>query len=137
MCSILFGLIYALNMSYPSELKHTFDALQKIFMEIEPKKMTRRVCQALNIWFIKTFGYSMLFVLFYSYSFIAKLALISFLLYFLWYKYCGTDINTDNVNNGWFVIDVLILLVSWSRMVVMVLNNLTFMHSGHFIKGKL
>lgn len=43
-CAMLFGLIYALNLSYPSELKHTFDALQKIFMEIEPKKMTRRVC---------------------------------------------------------------------------------------------
>ncbi|KAJ8334009.1 hypothetical protein SKAU_G00413280 [Synaphobranchus kaupii] len=43
-CAMLLGLIHALNMSYPSELKHTFDALQKIFMEIEPKKMTRRVC---------------------------------------------------------------------------------------------
>lgn len=42
-CAMLFGLIYVLNLSYPSELKHTFDALQKIFMEIEPKKMTRRV----------------------------------------------------------------------------------------------
>ncbi|XP_068999603.1 uncharacterized protein [Embiotoca jacksoni] len=42
-CAMLFGLIYALNLSYPSELKYTFDALQKIFMEIEPKKMTRRV----------------------------------------------------------------------------------------------
>ncbi len=47
-CAMLFGLIYALNLSYPSELKHTFDALQKIFMEIEPKKMTRRVC-SLNV----------------------------------------------------------------------------------------
>lgn len=43
-CALLFGLIYALNLSYPGELKHTFDALQKIFMEIEPKRMTRRVC---------------------------------------------------------------------------------------------
>ena len=43
-CALLFGFIYALNLSYPGELKHTFDALQKIFMEIEPKKMTRRVC---------------------------------------------------------------------------------------------
>jgi len=43
-CAMLLGLIYALNLSYPSELKHTFDALQKIFMEIEAKKMTRRVC---------------------------------------------------------------------------------------------
>ncbi|KAF7642129.1 hypothetical protein LDENG_00264180 [Lucifuga dentata] len=43
-CAMLFGLIYALNLSYPSELKYTFDVLQKVFMEIEPKKMTRRVC---------------------------------------------------------------------------------------------
>ena len=43
-CAMLFGLIYALNLSYPGELKFTFDALQKVFMEIEPKKMTRRVC---------------------------------------------------------------------------------------------
>lgn len=43
-CAMLFGLIYALNLSYPGDLKHTFDALQKIFMDIEPKKMTRKVC---------------------------------------------------------------------------------------------
>lgn len=42
-CAMLFGLIYILNLSYPSEHKYTFDALQKIFMEIEPKKMTCRV----------------------------------------------------------------------------------------------
>uniref|UniRef100_A0A9J8BEY5 Uncharacterized protein n=1 Tax=Cyprinus carpio carpio TaxID=630221 RepID=A0A9J8BEY5_CYPCA len=42
-CAMLFGLIYVLNLSYPGELEHTFDALQKLFMEIEPKKMTRKV----------------------------------------------------------------------------------------------
>lgn len=42
-CAMLFGLIYALNMSYPNALKHTFDALQKLFMEIEGNKMTGRV----------------------------------------------------------------------------------------------
>lgn len=31
---MLFGLTYALNVSYPSELKYTFDALQKISMEV-------------------------------------------------------------------------------------------------------
>ncbi|XP_032379998.1 uncharacterized protein LOC116694379 [Etheostoma spectabile] len=40
-CAMLFGLIYALNLSYPSEHKYTFDALQKIFMEILPKKLVR------------------------------------------------------------------------------------------------
>ncbi|KAJ3605702.1 hypothetical protein NHX12_027746 [Muraenolepis orangiensis] len=43
-CAMLFGFIYALNLSYPSQLKYTFDALQKLFMGIEPKQMTRRVC---------------------------------------------------------------------------------------------
>ncbi|KAK7912340.1 hypothetical protein WMY93_012551 [Mugilogobius chulae] len=42
-CAMLFGLIYVLNLRYPGELKHTYDALQKLFMDIEPKKMTRRV----------------------------------------------------------------------------------------------
>lgn len=42
-CAMLFGLFYVLDMSYPGELKHTFDALQKLFMDIEPKKMTRKV----------------------------------------------------------------------------------------------
>ena len=54
---MLFGVIYALNLSYPSELKYTFDALQKLLMEMEPKKMTRMSvqseCQALSIGFIK------------------------------------------------------------------------------------
>lgn len=53
-CAVLLGLIKALNLSYPSELKHTFDALQKMFMETDPKKMT--VCslsQALNTGLIK------------------------------------------------------------------------------------
>lgn len=39
---LLFSMIM-LNLSFPSELRHTFKALQKIFMEIEPKKMPCRV----------------------------------------------------------------------------------------------
>ncbi|XP_067331111.1 uncharacterized protein [Channa argus] len=41
---ILFGLIYALNLSYPTELKYTFESLQKVIMEVDPKKMSLRVC---------------------------------------------------------------------------------------------
>lgn len=48
---MLFGLIYVLNLSYPGELEHTFDALQKLFMEIEPKKMTRKVLSlSVKLW---------------------------------------------------------------------------------------
>ncbi|KAM4572453.1 uncharacterized protein PAE49_007621 [Odontesthes bonariensis] len=38
----LFGLLYALNISYPKALKYTFETLQNIFMEIGPK-CTQRV----------------------------------------------------------------------------------------------
>lgn len=45
-CAMLFGLIYVLYLNYPGELKHTFDALQRLFMDIEPKEMT---CKVLNL----------------------------------------------------------------------------------------
>uniref|UniRef100_A0A1A8GVD5 Uncharacterized protein n=1 Tax=Nothobranchius korthausae TaxID=1143690 RepID=A0A1A8GVD5_9TELE len=39
----LFELVYAINLKYPDQLKYTFEALQKIVIDIEPKKMSRRV----------------------------------------------------------------------------------------------
>ncbi|CAG5996949.1 unnamed protein product, partial [Menidia menidia] len=38
----LFGLLYALNISYPKALRYTFDTLQNVFLEIGPK-CTQRV----------------------------------------------------------------------------------------------
>lgn len=38
----LFGLLYALNISYPKALKYTFDTLQNVFMEMD-SKCTQRV----------------------------------------------------------------------------------------------
>ncbi|KAJ3614773.1 hypothetical protein NHX12_018343 [Muraenolepis orangiensis] len=43
-CAMLFVFIYALNLSYPSQLKYMFDALQKLFMGVEPKQITPKVC---------------------------------------------------------------------------------------------
>ncbi|KAG5271941.1 hypothetical protein AALO_G00185920 [Alosa alosa] len=42
-CILLMGLIYALNLEYPPKLKNTFDAFQKIFLELEPKRLLNKV----------------------------------------------------------------------------------------------
>ncbi|XP_057196120.1 uncharacterized protein LOC130557969 isoform X3 [Triplophysa rosa] len=42
-CTMMIGLIYALNLKYPEGLKYTFEAFQKILMDIENKQMSRRV----------------------------------------------------------------------------------------------
>ncbi|XP_072564260.1 uncharacterized protein [Paramormyrops kingsleyae] len=41
--AMLLSVIYALNLSYPSELKYTFEALQKIFMELDGNKLSAKV----------------------------------------------------------------------------------------------
>ncbi len=39
-CAMMFGLIYALNLKYLEGLKYTFEAFQKIIMDIESKQMS-------------------------------------------------------------------------------------------------
>lgn len=39
-CALLFGIIYDLNLSYPSDLKSTFEFIQKILMELDPKRLS-------------------------------------------------------------------------------------------------
>uniref|UniRef100_A0A7N9ALU1 Uncharacterized protein n=1 Tax=Mastacembelus armatus TaxID=205130 RepID=A0A7N9ALU1_9TELE len=40
---LLFGLIYSFNLTYPPELKCTFEVLQKIFLNLNGQRMSSKV----------------------------------------------------------------------------------------------
>uniref|UniRef100_A0A667YIZ5 Uncharacterized protein n=1 Tax=Myripristis murdjan TaxID=586833 RepID=A0A667YIZ5_9TELE len=40
--AMLFGLLYALNLNYPAELKYTFEVLQKIVMKLEGNTLSKK-----------------------------------------------------------------------------------------------
>lgn len=42
-CALLLGVIYALNLSYPKELKYYYEFIQKVLMQMEGGKLSARV----------------------------------------------------------------------------------------------
>lgn len=40
--AMLFGLFYCFNMSYPAQLRYTFEVIQKVVMGLDPTELSRK-----------------------------------------------------------------------------------------------
>lgn len=41
-CALLFGIIYDLNLSYPTDPRYTFEFIQKILMELDTHRLSTK-----------------------------------------------------------------------------------------------
>ncbi|KAL7382913.1 hypothetical protein ABVT39_001568 [Epinephelus coioides] len=42
-CALLFGIIYDLNLSYPTDLRYMFEFIQKILMELDTHRLSAKI----------------------------------------------------------------------------------------------
>ncbi len=42
-CALLLGVIYSLNLSYPSDLKYTFEFFQKVLLGLDGQKLSQKI----------------------------------------------------------------------------------------------
>lgn len=42
-CAMMLGVIYALNLAYPKELRHYYEFIQKVLMEMDGEKLSPKV----------------------------------------------------------------------------------------------
>ena len=47
-CALLFGIIYSLNLSYPTDLRYTFEFIQKIVMELDTHRLSTKIQVLIN-----------------------------------------------------------------------------------------
>uniref|UniRef100_A0A3B5Q4H3 Uncharacterized protein n=1 Tax=Xiphophorus maculatus TaxID=8083 RepID=A0A3B5Q4H3_XIPMA len=59
MC-LLFGLIYALNLEYPQQLKYTFDFIQRVLLSLGHKSLKPKIQSLKNLLIFLFFCYFLL-----------------------------------------------------------------------------
>lgn len=42
-CAVMLGVIYALNLAYPKDLRHYYEFIQKLLMQMDGEKLSARI----------------------------------------------------------------------------------------------